>query len=338
MGGDWGPLNARSRGLSASLLPPDVLREAAGSDSAGELAGRLSRAGYPPDGGELPSTPDGLDRAVSRVTGWRLGLLHRWAGDLRDRLPVVFEAEDRRSLRALLRGIAEGADPERRLRGLVPTPTLSRRALREIADAGSVELLVERLREEEHPLADALADAPTEGPASSGLFEAELALDRAFARRASTAASPDPDLREFAARRVDRANAWTLLQAGRTEGERPAEELHLPGGTALPPGRFAEILAVEEADERRGLVASALGGREGALLSDSPAPAERVADRLLAADLRDARDRARRSPLGPWPFLRLVLRSRAEARDLRRLVWGVALGAPSSTLTPVSLP
>jgi len=273
MGGDWGPLNARSRGLGSSLLPPDVQREAASSDSTGELAGRLARAGYPPDGGELPSTPEGLDRAVSRVTGWRLALLHRWAGDLRDRLPVVFEAEDRRSIRALLRGAAEGAAPERRLRGLVPTPTLPRRALQEMAGAGAPEVLTERLRDEGHPLAEALAGTAATAPASSGLFEAEMALDRAFARRATSAASPDSDLRDFAARRVDRANAWTLLEAGRSAGERDPEGLRMPGGNAFPPDRFAEILSVEEDDERRALVASALGGRAGALLSEPAVPA-----------------------------------------------------------------
>lgn len=338
MGGDWGPLNARSRGLGASLLPRSVLRDAAGADSPGALAGRLSRAGYPPDRGDLPSTAEGMDRAVGRVHGWRLAVLHRWAGDLRERLPVVFEAEDRRSVRALLRGIREGASPERRLRGLVPTPGLPRPALERMAEARSPEGLSELLRDEGHPMADALADAVSPTPSPTDLYRAELELDRTFARRAAGAASGERKLREFAARIVDRSNAWTLLLADAAEGEPGPDELHLPGGEAFPQERFTDIYRVEDREERRQLVAEELGGRAGELLSDPTVSPARLADRLLDADIRRIRNRARRAPLGPWPFLHLVLRSRAEARDLRNLVWSSAMGAPTSAFRPVSLP
>ena len=337
MGGDWGPLNARSRGLGASLLPGSLLRDAAGADSPADLAGRLSRAGYPPDRGDLPSTARGLDRAVGRVHGWRLAVLHRWAGDLRERLPVVFEPEDRRSLRALIRGIREGASPERRLGGLVPTPTLPRSALERMAEARSLEDLGDVLLDEGHPLAETLSDAVRPTPSPADLYRAELALDRAFARRAAGAASGERGLREYAARLVDRANAWTLLLAGAAEGEPGPEELHLPGGEALPPDRFTSIHGVEDEEERRRLVAEELGGPAGDLLSDPTVSPARMGERLLDADIRRTRDRARRAPLGPWPFLHLVLRSRAEARDLRSLVWSAAMGAPASAFRPVSL-
>ena len=38
----------------------------------------------------------------------------------------------------------------------------------------------------------------------------------------------------------------------------------------------------------------------------------------------------RRDPAGPASVLEFGLRLRAEAVDLRRLIWGVALGAPGS--------
>lgn len=337
MGGDWGPLNARARGLGSSLLRRAALRELAREPgSPADLAGRLARAGYPPDGGELPSTPEGLDRAVARVHGWRLALLHRWAAGLRERLTVVFEAEDRRSLRALLRGIREGASPERRLRGLVPTPTLPRDALEEMAEADSVARLAELLQEAGHPLAGALTDASSPAPEPDDLYGAELALDRAFARRAADAASGDRELREFTARVVDRANAWTLLLAGAVEGEPGPDELHLSGGDAFPPERFEKIFSTGDDGERRRLVTEALGERGGDLAADPSVPGGGPEDRLLAADIRWTRDRARRAPLGPWPFLHLVLRSRAEARDLRKLVWSAAMGAPTVAFSPLS--
>ena len=336
MGGDWGPLNARSRGLGSTLLPRSSIGDAAGTGSPGELAGRLSRAGYPPDRGDLPSTARGLDRAVGRVHGWRLTVLHRWAGDLRELLPVVFEAEDRRSLRALLRGVREGASPERRLRGLVPTPTLPRTALERMAEARSIEDLSQLLRDEAHPLAGALRDTASPPLSPADLYEAELALDRAFAQRATGAASGDRELQGFAARIVDRANAWTLLLADAAEGEPGPEDLRLPGGEAFPEEQFASIYGVEDGEERRRLVAEQLGGRGGELLSDPTVSPARLGDHLLESDIRWTRDRALRSPLGPWPFLHLVLRSRAESRDLRSLVWSAAMGAPASAFRPVS--
>lgn len=335
MGGDWGPLNARARGLEAGLLGPSVLREAAAAGSTGDMSRRLRRAGYPPDGGELPGTADGLDRTVTRVAAWRLRLLGRWAGDLRRPLAVVFEAEDRRNLRTLLRGVTEGAGPETLLRGLVPTPTLPRRALAQLAEAGSYSGLAASLEEHGHftagPLGEAVAD-PTD---ASGLFRTELALDRAFAERVTSAARSHRELRDFTARRVDRLNAWTVLRGVAAGEERLPEELHLPGGQALSAERFGEVLSVADAGERRRLLGEALGGRDGRIVGDTAIPPALLTDRLLAADVGEARERARRQPLGPWPFLRFVLRFRAESRDLRRIGWGGAMGAPSTERVPV---
>lgn len=339
MGGDWGPLNARARGLGSSLLPRSALRELAGeAGSPGELTGRLSRVGYPPDGGELPATPEGVDRAIARVHAWRLALLRRWAYGLRERLAVVFGEEDRRSLRALVRGAREGASPERRLRGLVPTPTLPREALERMAEAQSVARLAELVEDAGHPLAGALTDAASSGPPPDDLYAIELTLDRTFARRAADAASNDRELREFTARIVDRANAWTLLLAGAAEGEPGPDELHLPGGEAFPRERFEAIFTTGDEGERRRLVAEALGERGVDFVADPPVPAGRLEDRLLEADIRWTRERARRAPLGPWPFLHLVLRSRAESRDLRKLVWSAAMGAPTLSFSPVTPP
>lgn len=337
MGGDWGPLNARARGLGASVLGTEERRRAAGAASIGDLGSRLSSAGYPPDGGGLPSTADGLDRTVSRVNGWRLGLLDRWAGPLRDRLAVVFEAGDPARLRRLVRGLTEGADAERRGAGLLPTPSLPASILRHLARAGSLEEMAELLSARGHPLADALTGHEVGAVPGDGLFELEMELERASARRAASAARPDPVLRTLVARRIDRANAWTLLTAGEAERTRNPGDLHLPGGDRLPRDRFGTLLGLEEPADRRAALAEVLDGPEADLLAGD-APLAELPERLLAADMRDARDRARRQPLGPWPFLHVCLRCRAEGRALRRAARGASMGAPETTRRPVSLP
>ena len=71
--------------------------------------------------------------AVRRKAAARMRLLARWAGGRDAVLAVVFEEEDRRSLRALLRGAVQGARAEERLEDLIPTPLLPERALAELA-------------------------------------------------------------------------------------------------------------------------------------------------------------------------------------------------------------
>lgn len=337
MGGHWGPLNARARGLGAGVLGTEERRRAAGAESLGDLRSHLSSAGYPPDGGGLPATVDGLDRTVSRVNGWRLDLLHRWAGPLRDRLAVVFEAGDPGRLRRLARGLAEGADVERRGAGLLPTPSLPGSVLQRLARAGSLEEMSELLRAHGHPLADALTGHEVGTSPGADLFEMEMELERASSRRAASAAGPDPILRAFAARGIDRANAWTILMAADVEGERDPGDLHLPGGDRLPRDRFGTLMSLEETAARRAGLVEVLDGPEAGLLAGD-APLSELPERLLAADVRDARDRARRQPLGPWPFLHVCLRCRAEGRALRRAVRGASMGAPETARRPVSLP
>jgi len=60
-----------------------------------------------------------------------------------------------------------------------------------------------------------------------------------------------------------------------------------------------------------------------------PAGLERA---VLAALILDLRDSARMAPLSPAPLIGYALRLRAEALDVRWLVWGISLGAPAHAL------
>ena len=128
----WDDVNARARGLSTHLLGGGQLAELAGAPDLPALAARLRDAGL-----TLPETAEPtaaeLELAVRRRAAGELTILGRWTARRPELLAVLFDEEDRRSVRALLRGAVERASAGLRIAGLVPTPALPERAL-EAAD------------------------------------------------------------------------------------------------------------------------------------------------------------------------------------------------------------
>jgi hypothetical protein len=109
---------------------------AAEAGSWSGAARTLVAGGFPAAEHDLASRAD-FDRAAGRIAAARLELLGRWLGNRRGALAVIYEDEDRRSIRRLLRGAAEGASREARLRGLTPTQGLPERVMIRLASAFS---------------------------------------------------------------------------------------------------------------------------------------------------------------------------------------------------------
>ena len=128
----WEDLTARTRGLATHLLAPGQLDGLARAPDFDALSDAFRALGLlVPEGGTV--TPEQLELSVRRAAAAKLRTLTRWAGARKALLAVVFEDEDRRSLRAMLRGAVHGASAEQRLGGLIPTPALPERALGELA-------------------------------------------------------------------------------------------------------------------------------------------------------------------------------------------------------------
>lgn len=327
----WVDVGARARGLGTRLLPGHALAELARAGSLPALAAGLAARGYPlsaraREGSEAPA----LEAALRAETGARLRLLDRWLGRRRPLARVVYEDEERRSVRALVRGAAQGAPPARRLAGLVPTPGLDEAALERLAGLDSPAEVVAGLAARGHPLVEGLA--PGAYGTAAELLELEVAVDRAWARRAAEGARPDRRLRRYVEGSIDLENAWSLLAADAETLRVEAEALFVDGGRRLDRRRFAEAAAAD-ADARRRLVSEALGpGPLAGVLGDVAIPSARLEARALAARVEEQRAAMRREPLGPAPFLLYALRLRAELVDLRRVVWGIALGAPAEVI------
>jgi vacuolar-type H+-ATPase subunit C/Vma6 len=298
-----------------------------------ELASRLHRAGF---GEGLPgrgANASSLELAVRRAAAARHALMARWCGKRSERLIIIFEDEDRRSLRALLRGASAGAAAERRLSGLIPTPSLPERALEELARLRTPEEIVAILALWRNPYAKALQAEV--GRLEPGLLRLELALSRRFASRAIRAARWEcRELRRFVTEAIDIENVVSalLLAPGNTDVE--VEEAFLAGGTHVSREVFLSAGRGGSTAAAASVLAESLKSTPFAeplrRHAGEPAKVERA---LFQARLREWMQEARSNPLSPAPFLAYMLRLRAQVMDLQNIVWGMAIGAPAVPLT-----
>lgn len=313
----------RAAGLAGRLLTPEGRHRILGATDLPTLARELSAAGYP-SAEARPDAPS-LELAVRRGASARLRQLARW--DPEGRLgPLLFADEDRRSLRAVLRGAVAELSPEARLAGTLPTPRLPERALAELARQPSVAAIAALLAVWRSPYAEPLAAALEDKP---DLLELEVALGRRIAADQLRAAGRDPGWRDFVQESIDLDNLRTaLILAGRGDEIEPAH-LFMPGGAVLTAERFANIARAPDAATGYRLAASAWAGTALA----APVDRGHIAPLALEPELEDLRRRAwrrraRGEPLGAAPVVYYLLRLRAEVRLLQRVVWGLALGAP----------
>lgn len=324
----WVDVVARARGLRTHRLAPASLHALRRAPDLAALGRALRQTGFPVDEGERRAPA--LDLAVRRRAASELRILVRWCGPRAAELPVIFEDEDRRSLRALLRGSLQRAPTDARLAGLVPTPTLPERALSELAEAPSPAAVAALLTIWGHPFAPGLRLAA--GAAAPDPLALDIALDRAWAARARAGAKRGgPELTRFVADAVDLANAGTALVMAGSPRPRVTEQF-LEGGRHLDRARYVELLAKSRATAT-GLLAATFAETPYAPVFRA-APLHGLDEAILTARVAVQRAAARRAPLGPAPVLWYALELRAETVAVSRIIWGVALGAPSEILAP----
>lgn len=320
----WEDVNARCRGLGTHLLGR---MEFAAVEGAPEWRA-LPRLLQPYLGAaEPPATPRELDRALVQRYGAALAVVERWLGPRRRLLRVVWEDEERRTLRALLRGAAEGASVERRLEGAIVTARMPRRLLLRLAGARTTADGLALAAGAGLPLAVA-AERVRVGPGAAGLLELELALGRAWATRAIAGAKGGGRrLRAWVAETIDAENVLALSVADSWAGELDPREAWLPGGRLLGEKQFTEVAGAADAAARGDLLQRVF--RRGPIRAALDA-AEDAADlerHLLERRAAAAGVAARREPLAPWPTCWFLLRSRLEVQRLRRASWALVFGA-----------
>lgn len=327
----WEDLDARVRGLAAHLLPVAELQLLSRVPDLPALADELGRLGFRV-GGEAGPQPEELELAVRRWAAAALATLARWAGPRAAALAIIYEDEDRKSLRAMLRGALCGAPREARLSGLIPTPTLPERALEELARQVSVGAVVALLEVWRSPYAATLST--TARAAEPDPFAIDIALDRTFAARALAAAKGGgAELVAFVRESLDLANAVTALLLSTAGKDVVPKALFLPGGQRISIVTFEEAVAtggrsLAGARLARAFAPSSLANAFRDLSADST----RLEQEVLRLRIAALHRRVLLSPIGPAPVLWFALRLRAAVVDLQRIIWGAGLAAPGADL------
>lgn len=328
---DWSDVVARARGLSGRLLGRDRLVEAARARDLPSLGELLARSGYPEIGDEARRDPVLLERMLRRMGGERLALLARWSAARLPLLAPLYEEEDCRSLRAILRGVIAGVPVEQRLSGLVPTPALPAAAVAELARQPDASHVVALLAAWRHPYGSALLGEATRPQPDA--FRLQLALDRRYGERAHRAAeAAGAALLRHVQLQVDLANAWTALALAAHAVEHEPAELFVSGGEVVTLELFLECARAASAVSARAVLARRAAGTVVARVVGTELARWEQEDRALVEALALGRRESRVDPLSVGAILQYVLRLRAEIRDLGRIVWGIALDAPRALL------
>jgi vacuolar-type H+-ATPase subunit C/Vma6 len=334
---NWPALVARVRGLRSRLVRRDDLETLARASDLPALARAFAERGLLP---ETAGEPGQLELAVRRRASAWLRVMAQWVAALpprwRDVLAPLHEDEERRSIRALLRGAATAAPPDERLAALVPTPNLPERALRELAGQPTVGAVAGLLVAWGHPLGAPLMEESRRP--QPDLLRLDVALTRAWAARARKLVDrlllPVPlrrELTRWVGDRIDAENARAALVLAGDRKVRDPGEYFVGGGAQVTRDEFITCAnAPDPAAAALALAASVPPDTAlGTTLERGAAQTVTLDDDLLREDLRAWTRRARTQPLGLAPVIAALLALRAEVRDFRRVIWGVALSAPA---------
>ncbi|HET9386761.1 MAG TPA: V-type ATPase subunit [Gemmatimonadales bacterium] len=331
MNAGWEDLATRAHGLATHLLGRRDFDVLAAASSLDELSEALRKRGFVVPEGAISA--DVLELTVRRTAAARLRILSRWAGSRNAVLAVIFEDEDRRSLRAILRGAVQGAPADLRLAGIIPTPALPERALRELAAQATPRAVATLLTTWGNPYGSALL-RHTEST-QPDLLAIDDCLNRTFAARALRGAriAHNRTLVEYVRLVIDLENACAaLVLAAGPRTDASAKQAFVEGGRHLSLAAFLQTVSAGEAGAGQRLaVAFRPAGLATAFerWAGDPAAIEHRVLRYRIAALKGAE---RRDPAGPAAVLGFALRVRAEVLDLRRLIWGIVLRAPRSEL------
>jgi vacuolar-type H+-ATPase subunit C/Vma6 len=327
----FGDINTRARGLRTHLLRPQDFERLAHAGTLTALHRELSARGFTRS--DAPATPASLEREVRRRAAERMAVLARWATDGRDAvLAVILEDEDRRSIQAVVRGAAQGAASETRMSGLVPTSQLSERALRILATQPTPADVVRMLVLWDHPFGPPLASTVAEPHPS--LLHVEMALQRAFAKRAlDSAPRGGSHLVDYVRQIIDVMNAWSALLHLPERTSELVDLVFVEGGRWLTRETFGELFELESPAAVQRRLAWEL--RASPLADAFTAEVDNVTEldaAVMRAQIAWQHRCMRLDPASAAPVIAFALELRAEVLNLRRILWGIGLAAPPALI------
>jgi vacuolar-type H+-ATPase subunit C/Vma6 len=320
----WVDVTARVRGLASRLLGRQSLERLAMSPDLATLARELETTAYHTAEGLDARTPVALERQTRRIAAERLAVIATWSGDRAEALAPLFEDEDRRNLRALVRAIAGNVAVEKRTAGLLPTPSLPNAALEALAKQSRVQDAGALLATWGSPYGAAIL-SQSAGPRID-LFALQCAIDRTYATRVlEVAESLGEPILSFVRSQLDAENACTAMAASAGALETGAAPHFIEGGKLITRDEFARLASLPPADARARLARLVAGTVLAPIVPEHATAADEA---MLTAQLRELRRTVRLDPLSLGVVLDYVLRLRAELEDLARIIWGITLRVP----------
>lgn len=283
-------------------------------------------AGLPREPGAVPLglVEDAL-RAGARAEA--LALLAQVEGEAAGALFTAFLGlEEAAAVKAIVRGVLQGAPVAATLAAAPATPGLDEGRLRASAAAASLEAALRGLEEGGSAVAAAVR-AERAALERRELVALDAAADRAAFGRARRAARRHGEDAAVLARHLeDRVDARNALTALTLAGVRPAVDPFLPGGRRWSAAEAAGLAAAGP-EGARAAIARAFG--LGAEALATPWRAERALEEAL---LRPLRREARARPLSlAVPLFHLSAR-RAEVRRVCVVLRGAERGLPADEL------
>lgn len=283
------------------MTRPDLVARARG------LAARVPAAD--------PVSAEAAETTARDRVAAELATLARWGGTDPVVAALILD-EDRRSVRALVRGLAGNLAPQSRRAGTTPTPSLPSATIAMLSSVSSLEILAGALARRGHPLAAPLA---MESSGHIDLLAIEVALARAFVS-ATSAATRERAFGIYRGQLVDAENANTALLVAARGRSMSAASVLLDGGT-----RDLAPACRESLDRARELVAHAFAGTPIAAAVFGTAPSA-LEDATLEWQFETQARLRRVEPAGAAAVIHAVLRRRHEARTQRLSGWQALLG------------
>jgi vacuolar-type H+-ATPase subunit C/Vma6 len=163
------------------------------------------------------------------------------------------------------------------------------------------------------------------------LFEIEVALQRAFARRASKRAHRGGShLVRYVEQLVDVMNAWSALLHFVERDPAIVDLTFVEGGHRLDRDLFETLMSLDTRREVEARLRWELRGSDLARLFRSETA--ELETELLRVQIHQQQKAMRTDPNGAAPILDFALELRAEVLNLTGVIWGVALRAPAALI------
>jgi V/A-type H+-transporting ATPase subunit C len=332
-GGNYEYVNARVRSRRAKLFDEDDYRKLVRM-GPGEIARFMEESEYETEMNALGSRFSGVDLieyALTRNMAKHFEDLLRWAeGDLYDHIARYLRKFDAWNAKTALRGVYSGASRADVEDDLIRAGEFSDRFLDQLADATSVEQIVELL--DGTIFDERLEDASEEYEATDVLVPLENAIDYAFYERLMAGLPAGSDRAEelyveFLRAEIDFRNVRNALRLARSGAELDPAEYYIEGGRLFDAAELQQLAG--NVDE---LVARIRESRYADELEDALAELE-DADNLIGFDhaldvalLEYSDTLSNRYPLSVCPVLAYVLAKEREVENIRAVARGCEAG------------